>query len=103
MTPMTIMAALAEVTAFWSPAVVGRVDDQLVTVGKIKGEVLWQDRADEDELFHVIDGDKEIQFEDRGEAARLSTGDIFVVPKGVVHQPVAEAEAAVSMWATRRS
>ena len=100
MKPVNLMDALAEVTEFWSPKVVGRVNDQFVKVAKLKGEFVWHKHDDEDELFQVIKGEMSIQFDDGRAAVRLTVGDIFVVPRGVMHNPVAAEECWIMLVET---
>ena len=78
---------------FWSPRVVGRVNDQYGKVAKVKGELAWHAHADEDELFLVLKGRLVLQFED-GEVT-LGEGECYVVPRGVRHNPVADEECWV--------
>jgi mannose-6-phosphate isomerase-like protein (cupin superfamily) len=61
-----------------------------MTVVKLKGEFTWHSHAETDDLFHVLKGNLTIQLRD-GEV-RLGPGDLYVVPKGVEHRPVAEEE-----------
>jgi mannose-6-phosphate isomerase-like protein (cupin superfamily) len=74
----------------WSPKVVARVNDQYVKVAKVRGEFVWHRHEHEDELFWVVKGSLRLRFED-GEAA-LGPGDLYVVPKGVLHKPEADEE-----------
>ena len=76
---------------YWSPKVVARVNDQYVKVAKRKGELAWHMHRDEDEMFQVIRGRLVIQFEGHREVA-ISAGEFFVVPRGVMHNPVAEED-----------
>jgi len=76
------------VTETWSPHVVGRVNDQFVKVARLHGEFAWHDHANEDELFLVISGELEIQFEDRPNLT-LRPGQFAIVPRGVRHNPIA--------------
>jgi mannose-6-phosphate isomerase-like protein (cupin superfamily) len=87
--PVNFRKALEGVTEYWSPKVVGRVNDQYVKVAKLKGELAWHKHDDEDELFQVITGRLIIQFEGN-EQVLLEPGDAFVVPRGTMHNPVAE-------------
>ena len=82
--------AFATVTDYWSPKVLAQVNDQYIKIAKVKGEFVWHRHAGEDELFYVVEGRLKIQFED-GEI-ELGPGDVTVVPKGVLHRPVADAE-----------
>lgn len=79
----------------WSPRVVGEVDDSYVKIAKVKGEFTWHDHQ-EDEFFMVIEGQLTIQME--AETMVLNAGDFYVVPKGVMHNPVAEKECTVMLF-----
>lgn len=74
----------------WSPRVVAEVDDVYVKVAKVKGTLAWHSHDDEDELFYVLKGTLRIEMESG--AVELQEGDLYVVPKGVRHNPVAEEE-----------
>jgi len=77
----------------WSPKVVATMNDYEVKVAKVKGEFVWHSHADTDELFLVVDGTLTIQLPD-GDVT-LSPGQLFVVPRGVEHCPVAAEEASI--------
>ena len=85
----------ASLTEFWSPRVVAEVDDAYVKVAKIHGIFGWHAHDDEDELFLVLKGHLRIELEDA--AVELDEGELFVVPKGVRHNPVAEAECHIML------
>jgi mannose-6-phosphate isomerase-like protein (cupin superfamily) len=74
----------------WSPKVVARVNDYEIKVVKIKGEFVWHTHDDTDELFLVFEGELTIQLRDGD--VRLRPGQLFVVPRGVEHCPIAEGE-----------
>jgi mannose-6-phosphate isomerase-like protein (cupin superfamily) len=97
--PVDVAAQLARVTEYWSPLVVGRVNDQYVKVAKVKGELAWHAHADEDELFLVVRGRLVLQFEG-GESVSLGEGQFYVVPRGVRHNPVAEEECWIVLVET---
>ncbi len=90
-----LAAQLAALTSYWSPRVVGRVNDQYVKVAKVKGELAWHAHDAEDELFLVVMGRLVLQFED-GEVV-LEAGDFHVVPRGVRHNPVADEECWIML------
>jgi len=92
---MNLLHAAERLQERWSPAVVGRVNDQHVKVARLLGEFTWHSHADEDELFLVLKGRLRIQFED-GETV-LGPGDFCVVPRGVRHKPVAEEECWIAL------
>lgn len=76
----------------WSPKVVARLNDYEVKVVKVQGEFVWHTHDDTDELFLVIDGKLTIQLRD-GDVA-LGPGQLYVVPRGVEHCPIAEGEVS---------
>jgi len=96
---VNLMAALDGVTEHWSPKVVGRVNDQYVKVAKVRGQLAWHRHDDEDELFQVVRGRLRIQFEGGAETV-LEAGEFCVVPKGVLHNPVADEECWIVLVET---
>jgi mannose-6-phosphate isomerase-like protein (cupin superfamily) len=92
---MNIEKQFERVAELWSPRVIGRVNDQYVKIAKLRGEFTWHRHDDEDELFLVVRGQLRIQFEDGD--VHLGPGDFHVVPKGVLHNPVAEDECWVML------
>jgi quercetin dioxygenase-like cupin family protein len=99
MFPVNFSEAFNTITEHWSPKIIGRVNDQYIKVAKVKGELAWHKHDDEDELFQVIKGQLVIQFEDAPEITLLP-GEFFVVPKGVMHNPVAEEECWIVLIET---
>jgi mannose-6-phosphate isomerase-like protein (cupin superfamily) len=96
--PTNILAQFDEIEAYWSPKVIGQVNDQYVKVAKLKDELVWHAHDHEDELFYVVKGSMVIQFED-GEVT-LNEGDFYVVPRGVRHNPVAQQECWIVLVET---
>jgi mannose-6-phosphate isomerase-like protein (cupin superfamily) len=78
---------------FWSPKIVGELNDSYVKLVKLKGEFVWHRYAKEDELFLITKGQLTIKL--RSKDINLSKNEFFVVPKGVEHKPVARREAQV--------
>ena len=77
-------------TELWSPKVIARVNDYEVKVVKVKGQFVWHRHEDTDELFLVLLGRLRIQM--REGDVEIGPGQMYVVPKGVEHCPVAEEE-----------
>ena len=73
----------------WSPKVIAELNGQAVKLAKVSGEFVWHDHTREDELFLVHRGVLHIDFKDRP-TATLAAGDLFVVPRGVLHRPRTE-------------
>lgn len=88
--PVDLAEKLSMFSEHWSPKVVARLNDYEIKVVKIKGEFVWHTHDDTDELFLVIDGELKIQLRD-GDVT-LGPGQIFVVPHGVEHCPIADGE-----------
>jgi mannose-6-phosphate isomerase-like protein (cupin superfamily) len=95
--PERIAAGLAEL---WSPRVIAELDDSLVKVARVRGRLTWHAHEHEDELFCVLKGTLRIELEER--TVVLEQGDVFVVPKGTRHNPVADEECLI-MLVERRS
>jgi mannose-6-phosphate isomerase-like protein (cupin superfamily) len=88
--PISLSQALAAFDDIYSPRIVGRVNDYDVKVAHTRGEHVWHVHEHTDEFFLVIDGRFAITLrgpDGRERTAELSTGDIFVVPKGTEHKP----------------
>ena len=71
----------------WAPRIVARYNDDEVCVVRVEGEFVWHKHDDTDDLFLVLDGELDIELRDR--TVTLGPGELFVVPKGVEHRPVA--------------
>ncbi|AKJ31696.1 cupin domain-containing protein [Caldimonas brevitalea] len=85
----------ASLTELWSPRVIAEVDDSYIKVAKVQGSLAWHSHDQEDELFFILQGHLRIEM-DSG-AVELDAGDMFVVPKGVRHNPVAEQECLLML------
>lgn len=85
--PARVAASLVEL---WSPRVVAEVDDNYVKVARIHGSLAWHCHDNEDELFLVLKGRLRLEMESGN--VELNEGEMFVVPRGVSHNPVAEDE-----------
>lgn len=81
---------------FWSPRIVAEVNDSFVKIAKIKGEFPWHTHEHEDEMFMVLEGQMSIEMEDQ--TVCLKVGEVFVVPRGVRHKPVAESECLIMLY-----
>jgi mannose-6-phosphate isomerase-like protein (cupin superfamily) len=84
---VNIPEKLASFSDHWAPRIVARYNDNEVCLVRVEGEFVWHSHADTDDLFLVLDGELDIELRDRTIA--LGPGDLFVVPRGVEHRPVA--------------
>ena len=78
---------------YWSPKIVGEVNDSHLKLVKVKGEFTWHRHDDEDELFLVVKGQLLIKLPDRD--LLLNEGEFGIVPRGMEHKPGAEEEAHI--------
>jgi quercetin dioxygenase-like cupin family protein len=92
-------AACGELTDHWSPKVVGRVNDQYVKVAKLLGELAWHKHDEEDELFQVLRGSLRIEVKGQPDIV-LQAGEFCIIPRGTLHNPVAEKECWVVLVET---
>jgi mannose-6-phosphate isomerase-like protein (cupin superfamily) len=90
--PKLIASSLTEL---WSPRVIAEVDDAYIKVAKVHGSLAWHSHDREDELFLILEGRLRIEMEDGN--VELAEGEMFVVPKGVRHNPVAEQECLLML------
>jgi mannose-6-phosphate isomerase-like protein (cupin superfamily) len=91
MQKVDLAAEAAELTEFWSQRVVASANGNLFKVAKGIGSTTWHTHEDQDETFLVIDGRIAIQLRDGD--VELGPGDLFVIPRGVEHCPLAREEA----------
>jgi mannose-6-phosphate isomerase-like protein (cupin superfamily) len=73
----------------WSPRLVASVNDQHVKIAKIDGQFIFHAHPDSDELFYVLSGKLVLEIEGEN-SIEMKEGDVYVVPKGVRHRPVAD-------------
>jgi len=78
---------------YWSPKIVGEVNESFVKLVKLKGEFVWHHHEAEDELFLVMKGSLLIRLRDR--EVRVGEGEFVIIPRGVEHLPVADEEVHV--------
>lgn len=88
--PVDIAAKLSQFSEHWAPKVVARLNDYEIKLVKVQGEFVWHSHEDTDELFLVLDGTFTIQLRDGN--VELGPGQLYVVPRGVEHCPVAHGE-----------
>ena len=91
--PINLQDKLTKFSEHWSPKIVAQMNDYHFKVVKVQGEFVWHDHPDTDEVFIVLNGKLEIHFRDG--VTTLNNGEMFVVPKGVEHKPVADQECHV--------
>ena len=80
----------------WTPKKIGELNGQQVLLAKLKGEFIWHAHENEDELFMIIKGSLKIELRDK--TIELNEGELYIIPKGVEHKPIAEKEVHVLLF-----
>ena len=94
---INLLAQAEQITEYFSPKVVGEVNDVYVKLAVIKGEdIPWHNHENEDELFYILAGS--LLFEEEGKAAfTMQMGDMYIVKKGVNHRVSATEECRIML------
>ncbi len=92
---INLQQKLAAFDDHWSPRVIAEMNDYQFKLVKVQGEFVWHDHPDTDEVFIVLDGTLVIEF--REGAVTLRAGEMFVVPRGLEHRPVAVNECRLML------
>ena len=96
MQTINLAERFGRITEHWRPKIVAELNGQVVRLVKVQGEFVWHHHADADELFYVVRGELRIDF--RYGPVTLRAGEMMVVPRGVEHRPVAEAECELLLF-----
>lgn len=78
---------------YWSPKIIGELNESYVKIAKFKGEFTWHIHDNEDEMFYVVKGVLTVKFKDKDICLR--EGETIIIPKGTEHMPIAEEEVHV--------
>ncbi len=93
--PINFKEKLSRLNEHWSPRVVAEMNDYQFKLVKVQGEFVWHDHPDTDEVFIVLEGTLDIEFRDG--KVTLGLGEMFVVPRGLEHRPVAQKECKLML------
>jgi mannose-6-phosphate isomerase-like protein (cupin superfamily) len=96
MEKVNLAQKFASFSEYWSPKIAGEVQDMHVKLAKLKGEFVWHQHENEDEMFFIVKGRLLLKFRDRD--VWLEEGEFLVVPRGVEHLPIAEEEVHLLMF-----
>jgi mannose-6-phosphate isomerase-like protein (cupin superfamily) len=86
-TKVNLAEKLASFSDQWSPRIVAGLNDYDIMVVRVEGEFVWHKHDETDDFFLVLEGELDIELRDR--TVTLGPGELFVVPQGVEHRPVA--------------
>lgn len=92
---INVKEKLSLFSEYWSPKNIAQMNDYHFKIAKLHGEFVWHDHPETDEVFLVLHGELEIQFRDG--SVILKEGEMFVVPRGVEHKPVAQQECHIML------
>lgn len=93
---VNLKSKLKKFGEYWTPKIVGELNDQLVKIAKFKGDFVMHKHEQEDELFFVLDGKLFIELTDK--TLELNPGEFVVIPKGTEHKPYAPSEVSVMLF-----
>lgn len=89
MASISVPGTFRSFTETWSPRLIASINNQHVKIAKIDGSFVFHAHPDSDELFYLLSGKLTMEIEG-GQDVEMSEGDVYVVPKGVRHRPVAQ-------------
>jgi len=93
--PINFREKFGTFTEQWSPRVIGELNDYQFKLVKLEGEFVWHRHDDTDEAFIVLEGEMAIEFRDG--MVTISSGEMYIVPKGLEHRPVAQRECKLML------
>jgi len=91
--PINLEKKFKKFSDYWSPKVIGEMNNYQFKLAKVQGEFIWHQHLDTDETFFVIEGQLTIEFKDG--RVDIGQGEMYVVPKGVEHKPMATKECHI--------
>ena len=96
MKKVNISEKLSQINDYWNPRIAGELNGQQIRLVKVKGEFVYHKHDEEDEMFLVIKGNLILDFKDK--IVDVSEGEFIIVPKGVIHRPIAREEVQLLMF-----
>ncbi len=93
---VNLQKAFASIRDYWNPKIIGELNGQQVKAARLKGEFILHRHDNEDEMFLVLDGSLKMVLED--ETLTVNSGEFMIIPKGVMHKPVAEEEVRILLF-----
>ena len=91
--PINLEKKFKKFADHWSPKVIGEMNDYQFKLAKVKGDFIWHHHLDTDETFFVIKGKLTIEF--KNGKVDIEEGEMYIVPKGVEHKPMASNECQI--------
>ena len=94
-TPINLSHKLSLFTEQWSPKTIAQIDDYQFKLVKAKREFIWHSHQETDEMFFIVEG--QMKLVTREKVFELEKGELIVVPKGVEHKPICNAECIIML------
>ena len=94
-TPINFSKKFKLFSDYWAPKIIAQLNNYHFKLVKFQGEFVWHKHEETDEAFIVLKGQMRIQFRD-GEV-QLNSGEMYIVPKGTEHKPLAEKECHIML------
>ena len=91
--PINFEESFSSLNEYWHPKKLAMMNDYEINIAKLEGEYIWHDHPDTDEAFIVLEGNLDVEFRDG--LLSLKQGEMFVIPKGVEHKPVAKPSCKI--------
>ncbi|MBS1680612.1 MAG: cupin domain-containing protein [Bacteroidetes bacterium] len=95
METINLKQKFSKVNEHWHPYIIGELNDNYIKLAKVKGEFVWHQHDEEDELFMVQQGTLFIDFNDK--TVEVKPGEVLIVPKGTQHRPYTQGEEEVHL------
>ncbi|MFA6848948.1 MAG: cupin domain-containing protein [Selenomonadaceae bacterium] len=95
MEKINIEEKLSLFTEYWSPKIIGEINESYVKLAKLKGDFIWHTHENEDEMFYVLKGVLTIKFREKD--VKVLEGECIVIPRGIEHMPIAKKEVHVML------
>ena len=96
-TKINIHSVMDHISNYYSPKIIGEVNDVYVKIVKILGgKVPWHQHSDEDELFYILEGSLIMEIENE-EPFEMQKGDLYIVKKGVSHKVSSKYECYIML------
>jgi len=96
MNKINLIEKLEQINEYWTPKIIGELNGQFVKLAKLNGDFVRHKHDNEDELFLVVKGKLQLEFDDK--TIELKENEICIVPKGVYHKPIAKDEVHILLF-----
>lgn len=94
---MNVPEEFLKIDQYFSPKIIGEVNNEYVKLAKIKGEdIPWHNHKNEDELFYIIEGSLLMEIENQP-SFTMNKGELFIVKKAVNHRVSSEEECLIML------